>query len=163
MIATLRGISKRFIVLCFSVMTTMLMSGQDVTGDLNQLSDTELRSYWQQAMDQGYTPEQIKSIAIARGLTPEQLANFEQRIGELGLNSDALEGAEIENSLEIANSAGLDGANGNPAVEIEDPLFGYDFFNNPNISFTPNLNLATPANYQLGPGDAVVINLWGAA
>ena len=42
-------------------------------------------------------------------------------------------------------------------------LYGYDFFNNPNISFTPNLNLATPTTYQIGPGDELLIDVWGAA
>ena len=41
--------------------------------------------------------------------------------------------------------------------------FGYGFFNNPNVSFQPNVNLATPSNYQLGPGDGLVVSLWGAA
>ena len=41
-------------------------------------------------------------------------------------------------------------------------LFGFDFFNNPKITFTPNVNIAVPENYQLGPGDELVIDLWGA-
>ena len=42
-------------------------------------------------------------------------------------------------------------------------MFGFDFFNNPNITFTPNVNIAVPENYQLGPGDELVIDLWGAS
>ena len=39
----------------------------------------------------------------------------------------------------------------------------YDFFKNPSISFTPNLNLATPTTYRLGPGDELLIDIWGAS
>lgn len=42
-------------------------------------------------------------------------------------------------------------------------VFGRDIFNNKNLSFEPNMNLATPANYRLGPGDAVFIDIYGAS
>ena len=48
-------------------------------------------------------------------------------------------------------------------INKKEELFGYDFFNNPNISFTPNLNIATPENYIIGSGDVISIDLWGAA
>jgi protein involved in polysaccharide export with SLBB domain len=41
-------------------------------------------------------------------------------------------------------------------------LFGFDFFNNPNITFTPNINISVPDNYRLGPGDELLMDLWGA-
>ena len=41
-------------------------------------------------------------------------------------------------------------------------IFGMDFFKNPKISFTPNMNMATPENYQVGPGDELLIEVWGA-
>ena len=43
------------------------------------------------------------------------------------------------------------------------PIFGSNFFNNVNISPAPQLNIATPASYELGPGDQVLISIWGAA
>ena len=42
-------------------------------------------------------------------------------------------------------------------------VFGRDIFNNKDLSFEPNLNIATPANYHLGPGDAVYIDIYGAS
>ena len=41
-------------------------------------------------------------------------------------------------------------------------VFGRDIFNNKNLSFEPNMNIATPQNYRLGPGDAVYIDIYGA-
>ena len=62
------------------------------------------------------------------------------------------------------------------AVEPEDSLllymeekdearkvFGRDIFNKQNLTFQPSTNMATPANYLLGPGDQVVIDVWGAS
>ncbi len=42
-------------------------------------------------------------------------------------------------------------------------VFGRDIFNKQNLTFQPSTNMATPANYVLGPGDQVVIDVWGAS
>lgn len=50
--------------------------------------------------------------------------------------------------------------------EEEDPteqIFGHNLFDNPNLTFEPNINVATPSSYSLGPGDEVIIDVWGAS
>lgn len=50
--------------------------------------------------------------------------------------------------------------------EKEDPteqIFGHNIFDNPNLTFEPSMNIATPLNYRLGPGDEVIIDVWGAS
>ena len=42
-------------------------------------------------------------------------------------------------------------------------VFGRDIFNKRNLSFEPSMSIATPANYRLGPGDAVLIDIYGAS
>lgn len=42
-------------------------------------------------------------------------------------------------------------------------VFGRDIFNNSELTFEPNMNIATPQNYRLGPGDAVIIDVYGAS
>lgn len=42
-------------------------------------------------------------------------------------------------------------------------IFGHDIFNNKNLTFEPNMNIATPQDYRLGPGDAVFIDIYGAS
>lgn len=42
-------------------------------------------------------------------------------------------------------------------------VFGRNIFNTRNLTFEPNENLATPPNYRLGPGDEVIIDIWGAS
>ena len=42
-------------------------------------------------------------------------------------------------------------------------VFGRSMFNNRKLTFEPNLNIATPENYRLGPGDEVLIDIWGAS
>ncbi|MBQ3909504.1 MAG: SLBB domain-containing protein, partial [Bacteroidaceae bacterium] len=45
----------------------------------------------------------------------------------------------------------------------ESEVFGRNIFNNPTLTFEPSQNMATPANYRLGAGDNVIIDVWGAS
>lgn len=58
-------------------------------------------------------------------------------------------------------SLGMEGT-----VQQEEPetkVFGRDVFGNQNLTFEPNINMATPETYILGPGDEVIIDIWGDA
>lgn len=43
----------------------------------------------------------------------------------------------------------------------EDQVFGRNVFNSNDLTFEPSSNLPTPANYRLGPGDEVIVDIWG--
>lgn len=49
------------------------------------------------------------------------------------------------------------------AAKQRNKVFGRNIFNNENLTFQPNMNMATPANYRLGAGDNVIIDVWGAS
>ena len=44
----------------------------------------------------------------------------------------------------------------------EEQVFGRNIFNSNNLTFEPSNNLPTPANYRLGAGDEIIIDIWGA-
>lgn len=48
-------------------------------------------------------------------------------------------------------------------TEGKKQIFGKNIFNRRNLTFEPEMNIATPADYRLGPGDAVYIDVWGAS
>ena len=48
-----------------------------------------------------------------------------------------------------------------PKVDVEDQVYGRNIFDTKNLTFEPSMNLATPPNYRLGPGDEVIIDIWG--
>ena len=45
----------------------------------------------------------------------------------------------------------------------QNKIFGHDLFNNESLTFEPNMNIATPRDYVIGPGDAVIIDVYGAS
>lgn len=48
-------------------------------------------------------------------------------------------------------------------IPREEQVFGRNIFSQKNLSFEPSQNIATPANYRLGAGDNVIIDVWGAS
>ena len=42
-------------------------------------------------------------------------------------------------------------------------VFGRNIFNRKNLNFEPEMNVATPKDYHLGPGDVVYVDVWGAS
>lgn len=42
-------------------------------------------------------------------------------------------------------------------------IYGHNIFKNKDLTFEPSSNIATPQNYRLGPGDEVIIDIWGAS
>ncbi len=174
-ITTTLKITFLFLFLFASTAQSQITSGI-FSGDINKLSDEQLMSYWEQAKSQGYSMEQVKALASAKGVSAADISKLENRIKSMGRKTNMFKTDSEGNS----NSKGNNNSTNNPLDLVDDvpsgltgnevkqdfpkdSLFGYDFFNNSKISFTPNVNLATPANYQLGPGDEIVINLYGAA
>lgn len=48
--------------------------------------------------------------------------------------------------------------------KLKNKIFGFELFNRQQTaSFEPALNIPTPENYQIGPGDELVIDIWGAS
>ena len=52
---------------------------------------------------------------------------------------------------------------GEPEADPTQQIFGHNIFTNENLTFEPNVNVATPVDYRLGPGDEVIIDVWGAS
>ena len=79
----------------------------------------------------------------------EQNAQYEEALEDL-LPDSLSEGELSENEVEKKKKN---------AKEV----FGRNIFNNRKLSFEPNMNIATPQDYRLGPGDAVYVDVWGAS
>ena len=157
-------ITTFFICLMFSIQSISSQSIDQIrNADIDSYSDSQIASYWNKAQQQGYNLEQLELIAKSKGMSSAKFMKLKNRI--LNLNTIT----KTESSSDVASSEaseletfGLDGSESKKDIEKTE-LFGYDFFKNPSISFTPNLNLATPTNYQLGPGDELLIDIWGAS
>jgi protein involved in polysaccharide export with SLBB domain len=159
------------ILLMILLIPTILVS-QDISSlqnkKLNDLNDTELLNYWKEAQNNGYNLNQIKTLARAQGVSDTEISEFERRIKNLNLREDDEENEIFDtssltsifgNNLKTSDDSQID----EPSVTASLPIFGSSFFNNENISPAPQLNIATPSSYELGPGDEIQISIWGAS
>ena len=113
--------------------------------------------YLKRAKAEGKSQSQISMELMRQGVTQQQverirdqyLNNQENVIVESSDNTDSRIRNEVAETIPQADST---------AVQI----YGHNIFTNNNLTFEPNSNLATPENYTLGPGDEVIIDIWGA-
>lgn len=155
----------KFLLLIFFISIYSSISAQDLSQlkkvDVKTLTDKQISSYWEAAKSKGYTLDQLEVIAKYQGVSSLKIAEFKRRIQEL--SNKKTQKKKTEDIELIDDAFGLTGDEvKTDSIAKKELLFGFDFFNNPKISFTPNINLSVPDDYQLGPGDELVMDLWGA-
>lgn len=120
--------------------------------------DQQLLQLYQQAQKAGMSDADINTMLQQRGMSANDIANFRKRIQQL-------QGSNTPKTTTKADTAALtrDTVWIKETPEPKRPLniYGYDFFNTPNRSFAPNLQMATPQNYVLGPGDELLVVITG--
>jgi len=155
-----------FSFLAFSIYGQQLPSGvsaSQAAQSVRAASEAQLKSYIAKAKSEGYTLTQVKGIIRAQGASLADIALLEdlwnQPVGDDTVNLDTTQ--------EISSNFGLFQA----PIEEADPQeslftikrFGSDYFTQAREAETPELYLATPSDYQLGPGDEILIELYGAS
>jgi len=132
-----------------------------------QMKDDEVMKYMDKAMSSGKSQREIAKELAAKGLTPEQFNNLKGQLESGAMKTSApgtsagdrtrnmdMRSLELEFKAAVDSLAGLD--------EDKFKVFGQSIFANKNLNFAPNLNVPTPADYKLGPGDEVIIDIWGS-
>ena len=126
---------------------------------LKTLSDQEVLNYWSEAQSNGYSMDQIRTIATAQGLSNEDIIDFENRLNKLL----TIETSDLIVSADESISSMVRQTNKQISSNTGLTLFGKGFFSKSSLETIPQLNIATPQLYQLGPGDEITVSIWGAA
>ena len=153
--------------LVFFVFSSLVFSQDLLKGkDLSQLkadaiSATDLAKLKAQLSSSGMSADQAEQMAISKGLPASEAAKLKQR---LNANTTVLKaGAETNNLVrENANTETVDNVKETKAGSLINPLiFGAELYTNATLNFEPNLKLATPTNYILGPDDQIAVSVYG--
>ncbi len=127
-----------------------------------QMSDQQVIQELRKYENSGMSQQQIITELNKKGVTPSQLqrirAQYEEREnvqGGVESNYDPSEGGFRDTSDVPVITAQTQ------QTAPEERVYGQDFFTAGNLTFAPNMNMPTPANYVLGPGDEVIIDVWG--
>ena len=144
---------KRIVLLVFLVFSVFVTFAQ--------VSDEQVVTMLKEAHQQGIGQEDVLFRLTQKGVTQEQLlrikANYERETrGDSVTYSTTSSRRRMEIPL-LQDTVVVDRLGENEGPQI----FGHEIFNNRLLTFEPNLNIATPENYILGPGDEVIIDIWG--
>lgn len=140
-----------------------------------QMSDDAVIQYVKDGMATGKSQnDMIKELAAA-GVTKEQAERIKQAMEkDQSGQTDAVKVAGAQERQRRVNQGVLETEAGSMDVIAADiaeqtgeeeesakDIFGRTIFTNRNLTFAPSANLPTPINYRLGPGDEVIIDIWG--
>lgn len=143
-----------------------------------QMSERQIVEYITENLAAGKTKTQVGQELIARGVTTNQLQRMFKAYNEGKLSSVPATGIMPTSKLGSIARERKDVEEEKPAQQKRDasvtaaptdsakkqtPIYGQDIFSGKTLSFEPNINAATPEDYVLGPGDEVIIDIWGAS
>ena len=151
------------------------------------MSDQQVMEFIAAEAKAGTSQSQIVTKLMQRGVKIDQIRRlrnqYDKQISSSGLSQKADNAVNMAanrmrtnngNSdatgvIKIDSLSAVNPVKQNVQANVELPkstgkrVFGRDIFNNKMLSFEPNMNIATPQNYVLGPGDQVVIDIYGAS
>lgn len=140
------------------------------------MTDTQILQYVIQQKRSGKSESDIATELLKQGATPAQIQQMRQKyskqleqvsmggVADKAIN-DASQRMRRNNAPHRQEADVLPTADSlyfEPAIGKKKIVFGRDIFNKKSLTFEPQMNIATPQNYVLGPGDQLVIDVYGS-
>ena len=151
---------KKFCTICFILLSLQAFSQnvETVKSTARFSTDAELTSYINKAKSNGLSLIEVEELVKAQGATFSELSKLRTLWNAESINSSSsvdIQPDSPESSLGNVESTKI--------IPKNSRRFGSSFFENKNITEAPQLFIATPLDYRLGPGDELIINLFGAS
>ena len=153
----------------FNVFLFILLLGVFSPLMAQSMSDSQVLEYVKDGIRQGKEQKQLASELARRGVTKEQATRVKQLYEQQNnVNASNATGTDVNESrlreeMKENTSDMLEDHPSTQDLERSNQVFGRNIFNTRNLTFEPSVNIATPLNYRLGPGDEVIIDIWGAS
>jgi len=148
---------KKFllILLCISIYTfSYSQSLNDIKNiKVDNLSDKQVQEIFDKYSKDGYRIDQIEEQMLQNGMPAHEWDKLKERMDKLKeADKTTVDLSRDMSQKEVAP------INPNPS---HSKIFGSSLFSGDNLTFEPNLRLATPENYQIGPDDELIIDVYG--
>ena len=155
-----KKMSRNFFTICILFLSFQIVSqdAETMKSVARFSSDAELTTYINQAKSNGLSLIDVEKLVGAQGASVTEL----QKLRTLW-NAGTVNSSSSVDLLPDSPGSSI-GSLGNTKITPKaSRRFGSNFFENKNISEVPQLFIATPSDYRLGPGDELIINLYGAS
>lgn len=153
------------VLFCTPILGQVINSSDLSTVRVDDLTDEQIMAYMRQAQSMGLSETELTQMALQRGMPPSEIEKLRERIEKLNgpIDQQDTGSSSITDRPErqlvdsvVTVPARPDSSGGKPLR-----IFGASLFQDAPILFEPNLRLATPKNYVLGPGDQILIDIYG--
>ncbi len=147
-----------------SVLIVLICSLEGSLGQ-TKVSSAQALQFYKEAKAKGMSDAEIEKLALANGLAPADLLRLKQEMAaDLGNQVVDDHVREISSLREVAPvTAKTELETAKDTLPESKQLFGQAFFSRGEISFEPNLQIPTPINYIVGPGDEILVDISGNA
>jgi len=139
--------------------------------NVDELSDAQIRQIVHQAAASGLSDTQVIQAAESKGLPAIEAAKLQERINAYRRSSGNAGSQNTQSFSDTAryqrrlsyrpDSDSLRRSSRDSLRKRKSKIFGADIFRNSSVNFSPNLNMATPRNYIVGPGDQMNVSVYG--
>jgi len=167
----------KFVFVGFLFLTSATVQAQDIlkgkdlsTIKVDQLSDADIAKLKAQLNASNLTIEQAEQMALAKGMSATEFAKLKARLnnnaggqkvtGALKVDSKVGRTIEKQNNSSDSLDAEIYGQKKHQTL-INPLIFGSELYSSVAPNFEPNLKLATPVNYILGPDDELLVTVYG--
>lgn len=144
---------------------------------VDNLTDAQIEQYVKQAALMGYDESQLDGFARAQGVSAVEVQKLKDRLAKIKRKKQHPDQSQRNNSTATGRVAGRQvggtstadslqnkRTNNQDSVQQDDgklKIFGADLFKNNSITFEPNLRMATPSSYIIGPDDEILLDITG--
>ena len=160
---------KWLLMVTFCVLLQTTIKAQDIlkakdltTLKIDALTDDDIAKIKQQIQQSGLTDIQVEQLAQQKGLPASEIVKLRARLASIGSSASTKSySSGVKPTNRTADTTGIDN---NPTIEIKptkSTIFGSELFSNNKLIFEPDLRIATPKNYTIGPDDELVIDVFG--
>jgi protein involved in polysaccharide export with SLBB domain len=143
----------------YSIAQNQTLSLQNIAKiKVDELTDNEIAEFWEKTQNSGLTLSQLEKEAKNRNVPADEIIKLKERINNLQATNTTTKPKTIKTGERKSTSK----TDGNLQQEKErSKIFGAELFSNKNLTFEPNMKMATPQNYQIGPDDELIIDIYG--
>ena len=144
------------------LITLLFITALCLTSAFAQMTDDQVIEYAKAQTEAGKDQKSIAMELLNKGVTQDQLARIRNNVQRKQNTQNTTTGKETVDNMRVNNAEEVE-------LDFDIPenatrkIFGHDIFRSKNLSFEPNMNIATPSTYTLGPGDEVVLDIYGAS
>ena len=157
-------VALTFLLVATTASAQDLFKGNNLTSvKVDQLTDADIAKLKSQLASQGLTIDQAEPMAIAKGMSAAEFAKLKARMGATANAAGAKKTKAPEaRSANETDTADIEKYTEKLPKPLINPLiFGSELYNSVAPSFEPNMSLATPLNYVLGPNDQIAVSVYG--